>query len=727
MEENQVADARVIALLSQNYLASNDCVDTFHTVLDPATGILKSRLIPIRIAQCDPDELLTAMAYVDLAALRANNDEDILKKIILSAVQVNTMQQLPSSLKNFWHEAKTVLQAQVRAVPEFMGRDQELKDIARYLLEKKQVVITNAAQNRELDGIGKSTLAQQYAFKTLHEYAGVWWLDARSNSSIIRGLIELGRLILPSLQKEPDRRKAAKTILNYISKDNFSRPWLLIYDNVKKRDVLEVFVPNAETHLLVISRNELKNSMPVLFLDRFSRADAVACLAALSGGKIQSKREVQAEKLAETLRDLPLSLSLAAAYCRHACIEFDTYHQRLIDQDVGLSNETGISKTIQMVYSLSFGRAVALEPETEKIMGLFAFLASTSIPHNLLSDKIMDKETRNKALLLMQELSLLDILEHGNEPTMITVHPLVQRSMRNWLKQKGEEEKLAAAALVLIAYALPLGEKQVETAHWQIFENLLCHARAVLENVPHIDDMAVQTAFLLCRLSQYLLTRADYVAAEPLIRWALEITEASYGPEHPAVTVHLDNLAMLLKNTNRFDEASSVYRRIMIINEQCFGEEHPEVLTDLNNLTEMLLLETTHRLSEVEPLAARVVETLEQFEKKTSQEHPKYGLARNNLAAIRAQLVEQADAEFVRRSTSASQNTGLARLEDQQEKWFWVHDGNQQGPLSQKELRQLISDGKIGPDDLLRRQTVPQWFRFDQLILHSHNLLRALR
>ena len=49
------------------------------------------------------------------------------------------------------------------------------------------------------------------------------------------------------------------------------------------------------------------------------------------------------------------------------------------------------------------------------------------------------------------------------------------------------------------------------------------------------------------QLAVLLLAKANYKAAEPLMRRALAIDEASYGPEHPDVAIHLNNLAQLLQ------------------------------------------------------------------------------------------------------------------------------------------------------------------------------------
>ena len=52
------------------------------------------------------------------------------------------------------------------------------------------------------------------------------------------------------------------------------------------------------------------------------------------------------------------------------------------------------------------------------------------------------------------------------------------------------------------------------------------------------------------------------------MRRALAIDEESYGPDHPEVATDLNNLAVLLKDTNRLAEAESLSRRALAIDER---------------------------------------------------------------------------------------------------------------------------------------------------------------
>jgi tetratricopeptide (TPR) repeat protein len=63
--------------------------------------------------------------------------------------------------------------------------------------------------------------------------------------------------------------------------------------------------------------------------------------------------------------------------------------------------------------------------------------------------------------------------------------------------------------------------------------------------------------------------------AEPLQRRALEIDEKAYGPEHPRVAIRLNNLAALLTATNRLAEAEPLMRRALAIFVAGLGPDHP--------------------------------------------------------------------------------------------------------------------------------------------------------
>jgi tetratricopeptide (TPR) repeat protein len=147
----------------------------------------------------------------------------------------------------------------------------------------------------------------------------------------------------------------------------------------------------------------------------------------------------------------------------------------------------------------------------------------------------------------------------------------------------------------------------------------------------------------LALLLQATNRRAD---AEPLFRYALAINERSLGPGDAEVARNLNNLALLLSETSRVADAEPLLRRALAINEKILGPEHPEVATTLNNLA--LVIQDSERNAEAELLLRRALTI---YEKRYGPEHPDVATALTNLAGRLTVMNRPADAEpLLRRS-----------------------------------------------------------------------------
>ena len=158
--------------------------------------------------------------------------------------------------------------------------------------------------------------------------------------------------------------------------------------------------------------------------------------------------------------------------------------------------------------------------------------------------------------------------------------------------------------------------------------NRLAEAEPLMRRALAIDEKSFgpdhpNVARALNNLAPLLQATNRLAEAEPLMRRALAIDEKSFGPDHPNVAIAstiwhaasdtnrlprpslyrralaiyekslarssrcgngLNNLAELLKATNRLAEAEPLMRRALAIDEKSFGPDHPNVATDLNNL-----------------------------------------------------------------------------------------------------------------------------------------------
>ena len=237
---------------------------------------------------------------------------------------------------------------------------------------------------------------------------------------------------------------------------------------------------------------------------------------------------------------------------------------------------------------------------------------------------------------------------HGGD---ITVHRVVQAVMRG---QQGEGAPAALRkALEWIGDAFPTESGDVRS--WPRAAPLAPHAVAVT-TFANKAAISRPTSLIMDRLATFWQSKARWNAAEPLFQRALAITETSYGPEHPNVASGLNNLALLLRATNRLAEAEPLFRRALAITETSYGPEHPSVAIRLNNLAG--LLRATNRLAEAEPLFRRTVLVFLKFTRETGHQHPHLDAAIGNYSGLLSAMgLDQAAVEA--RLTSTFAEAGL--------------------------------------------------------------------
>ena len=210
----------------------------------------------------------------------------------------------------------------------------------------------------------------------------------------------------------------------------------------------------------------------------------------------------------------------------------------------------------------------------------------------------------------------------------VAIHRVVQNIMRDRTPE-GDTAAWVRKSLELLDTAAVGDPGDVRT--WETWDALRPH---IATSVRYADNAGVSkpTSSLMVLLGKLLYGKALHDEAEPLIRRALAIDKASYGPDHPTVAIRLNNLAQLLQATNRYDEAEPLMRRALDIDEASYELDHPNVARDLNNLATLFM--DTNRYEEAEPLMRRLVEILAAFTKRTGHEHPHQGTAFANYAGL---------------------------------------------------------------------------------------------
>jgi tetratricopeptide (TPR) repeat protein len=538
----------------------------------------------------------------------------------------------------------------------FHGREKELAGIEEALATGS----SESQQVRELvlyglGGIGKTQLAVEHAWRVGDLYRAVFFVRGESAEGLQAELASLAGVEMLDLPARRERAEGevASAVLRWLRENP---GWLLIIDNADTEESAQAvaeWLPRLQGgQVMVTSRIavwpvgvETREVLPI------PSESAVRFLIERTAGTRQASEDDSeaARALAEKLGGLPLALEQAAAYLG--------YHRMTLRQYLSKWEESGTVLGWYNPRALRYPRSLAvtwqttierLSPGARALLRLAAHLAADPIPVEMLagSAEILEAavtlDQREDGLAAaaatpaaaIAELAAYSMLERGE--MVVSVHRLVQEVTRARIPKETRREWAEMAVRMVTDYA---PKNPIDVRTWPRWSALRPHASEV---IGHADRAGISdpTFRLANQLGLLLQVKALYRDAEPLLRRALDLVEGLHGAEHVLVATPLDNLALLLLETNQLAEAEPLMRRALASHEAAHGPDHPEVAVSLNNLAVLFL--NTNRMAEAELLMRRAVAI---DEAAYGSDHPEVATDLTNLAMLLKETNRVAEAE----------------------------------------------------------------------------------
>jgi len=533
--------------------------------------------------------------------------------------------------------------------PYFVGRESELLELHEKLCRAPVVTLTHgpAFVLAGMGGVGKTTLAREYAEKFWRLYRDILWVRAESGllaTEFARLAVEMGLIRQPSDDANLDARRALGELERGPRR-------LLVLDNAVDEESVQEWIPKSgQCRTVITSRfTGWSPGMQSLHLNVLEPEPARELLLSRGGLPDTEANRTAADRLAERLGYLPLALEQAAAYMREAAIDCARYLELYAEarQELLAQRRLGSTQYPDSVATTWHATMQRLSPLAVLILRLAAFLAPDPIPRDLIYGARQSfgsalgppcpwwqrlwRRGRASAAATPSEPELTEALAELSRysmadltPEAFTIHRLVQAVLRD---QLGEPDQRAWAerAVRAVSRAFPA----VEFTNWSTCEALLLHGLACCGHMQAWDLVFPEAGKLANQVAYYLAVRAQYEDAETAFRQALEIKRQWFGEEGPSYATSLNNLAGLYYTQGRYEEAEPLHHQVMEIWRRALGEEHPDYATSLNNLAE--LLRTQGRYEEAEPLYREALETRR---RALGEEHPDYAASLNNLALL---------------------------------------------------------------------------------------------
>jgi tetratricopeptide (TPR) repeat protein len=545
----------------------------------------------------------------------------------------------------------------------FKGRDEFLEQLRVQLTSDAATIIKGHSTIHGMGGVGKTRAAIEYAWRNADKYNALLFVSADSPQALQRNLANLcGPLVLnlPE-QNEKDQNLQVEAALTWLA---LHPGWFLIIDNVDTEDAaLEtkaLLERLSAGHVVITSRiSEWKGEVKALDLDVLSDAASIEFLNERTADRRaqQPDDDATVARLVRVLDCLALALEQAGALISHERLSYARYLEMWESaRPTALAwhdeEKMKYPRSLAVTYETS---VTQLSSAAQEFFRELSWLAPDPLPRSTL-DALPDPADARRRLSELDHLHLVRFQQDGKS---FAVHRLVQEITRQkqgtvstpapdqervekprsyFSRLFGSKERppipiSATPAPSALISSLKWIDRLFtgnpnDVRIWSVLDPLASHAKAVAAYAD-ADAVSDPTARLMNDVALLLKAKAQHSAAEPLVRRALAIDEASYGKEHPYVARDLNNLAGLLKATNRMAEAEPLMRRALAIGEASYGKEHPDVATHLSELAS--LLQDTNRMAEAEPLMRRALAI---DEASYGNDHPDVAIRLSDLAGL---------------------------------------------------------------------------------------------
>ncbi|MEU6012900.1 FxSxx-COOH system tetratricopeptide repeat protein [Streptomyces sp. NPDC047515] len=513
-----------------------------------------------------------------------------------------------------------------------------------------------------MSGVGKTQLAAEYVYRFGSEYDVVWWVPADRRALYRQRLAELApELGLSTGVEYGERLRAVRDALR---RGEPHSHWLLVLDGADEPEHIWDLVPTGPGHVLITSRNPEwgEHNSNLVEVPVYSRDESVAFIRR----RAPRLTPAEADRLADTLEDLPLLLDQTAGWLNDSDLSVEEYIELLeggIDQDV-VKVSADFPLAFQTAWSILLNKLKDTVPESVDLLRLCSFFAPGSIPVRLLKEMpagelpeqvsglMNDPLLWNKAIGQLRQYSVVRLESHesavdeASSGESLYMHRMVHQIVGHDMTERDRQEFIDVVRRALAA-ADP--GRPTDTRLWPAYAEITPHLKWA--DVLKSTDPAVQTLVLNCLRYMYLsgeyragiklgeramkawrellgedhariwdlsyhyanLLRAvgDYAGTEAIERAAVDHLRTERGVQDLEHLRAAGGLAADLRGLGRYDEALEMSGWVLAAYRELLGDQDSRTLNAQNNLAVSLRL--LGRYEESLELNQRTLEARRQF------------------------------------------------------------------------------------------------------------------
>ncbi|MEU1283537.1 FxSxx-COOH system tetratricopeptide repeat protein [Kitasatospora sp. NPDC005856] len=497
----------------------------------------------------------------------------------------------------------------------FTGRQRELTALREELSAERSEPGAPTVVVHGLGGVGKSTLALQYAQSFRAAYDLVWWIDASSPGGVEEALAGIARRLSPAWAGTAQQPELTAWALAWLQHHT---DWLLVYDNVEDPELLAPLLGSLTGgHHLVTTRladdwDELgvASDGALLVLDVLPQEQAAQLLWSwVSEWDRSEESRWEVGQLARELGGLPLALEQAGAYLRRTRSTVASYRRRLGLQLSRAPAGQDPQRTVARIWQVTLEAVAADDPAAADLLHALAWLDADGCPRDLVSGLAPDEVAADDALGVLHAYSMI-----GYAWRDVRVHRLVQGVLRADAlarRRPGEAPRGRREAEQAVLRAVqPAGpEQEADAAE---LARLAGQVRALAATDPR-DSCDTPVFRLYADTAVHLETEGQTARALPLYEAYDAQIRNGFGPDHPFALVARCAVARVHLATGRPERTVELLTPLL---EQSLRVHDAGHLTTLN---------IRSHLASAHQACGRVQQAIEEYEKAAADSRDALG------------------------------------------------------------------------------------------------------
>lgn len=415
-------------------------------------------------------------------------------------------------------------------------------------------------------GVGKSTLAAQYAvkyFKPEH----IYWINAETEELCIQAFRDIASSINLPLANKDGEFKNAETLIDQVYRNisTISRT-LFVFDNVDTYEELELYLPYQISNIQIVFTSRQTGiqitGLQVLQIDVFSKDDAENFIIKILRNECA---EEDTRKLAETLSYNPLALRHALAFIKYE--RGEQGHYQISDYLLAFKEHQNKAKEIQnnCIETTYFITANKLSTTKSGELALSYLKMLTYFQsQNIFLDIFLKKsETQhNSAIALLRDYGLIRMSTGTNR--CISLARSTQDTIRRELLLTNQKLKVLRTVLGLFLYCSDL----------DVFKRSVQHAMCAWSHAINSKICVIEFHGLPNKIMNALIESGNLKVGKLFCQQTLPILYLILGCDHITTLAMEKKIAKIYFLRGNYTRAVSTYTEVYYKYKRLLGPDH---------------------------------------------------------------------------------------------------------------------------------------------------------